>query len=167
MKSITLKVSHLAIIAALVAVIIVGAYFIITNNANSDNSGHSGVGFILDENAKDYIGADPSSRSGDVPGIKIPGYDTVTLPANTKNVKMILLNPKDNPCYFQFELMVKGETYYMSNLVEPSKCIEDLTLTKPLIKGEYKAVLQIRAYSLDGNYTVMNGANVEFDLKVV
>ncbi|MCL2291643.1 MAG: hypothetical protein LBH62_08300 [Nitrososphaerota archaeon] len=147
-------------------VIVAGAYFIITTQ-NHDNSGHDKSGFVLDENAKNYTGADPISRSGDVPGIKIPGYDTVTLPANTKNVKMILLNPEGNPCYFTFELIVKGETYYLSNLVEPSKCIEDLTLTKPLAKGEYKATLQIRAYSLDENYTVMNGANVEFDLNVI
>ena len=170
-SSVTIKKSHLVIIVAVIVLAIgVGAYFIISNMNKPDapdNSNSGGIGFKLDPNAKDYSGDDPENKSGDAQGIKIPGYGTVRLPADKTDVKMILLNPEGNPCYFIFELVVDGETYYTSDLVEPSKCIEDLKLTMPLKKGEYNAVLKISCYSTDGNYTRMNGADVKFDLIVM
>lgn len=170
MKSITLKANHIVIIAAvLVAAIGVGAYFIFFHNSADIANGQTpfgGMSLILDENMKDYEGRDPEDQGGEVVGTKIPGYGTVRLPSGTKDVKMILLNPEGNQCYFTFELVVDGETYFTSNLVEPSKCIEDLALTKPLPKGEYTATLKISCYSLDESLTMMNGANVEFELIV-
>ena len=172
-KSITLKASTIIIIAAVLVVAIgVGAYFIMFNinksiDIASNQTPLGGMGFTLDENAKDYTGINPEDRGGEVVGTKIPGYGTVRLPSGTTDVKMVLLNPEGNQCYFIFELVVDGETYFKSNLVEPSKCIEDLTLTKPLKKGEYTAILKISCYSLDESYTTMNGANVEFELIVV
>ena len=171
-KAITLKTSHIIIIAAvLVAAIGVGAYFIISGiNKSTDitdsNAPLGGIGFKLDEGAKEYTGSTPENRGG-TPGIKIPGYGTVTLPSGTTDVKMILLNPEGNPCYFVFELVINGESYYKSDFVQPSMCIEDLTLTKPLKKGTYTATLKIKTYSLDESHTQMNGANVEFELIVV
>lgn len=173
MKSITLKTSHMVIIAAVLVVVVgVGAYFIVSGmNKPADSSDaqtpYGGMSLTLDENMKDYAGQDPENRGGEAAGIKIPGYGTVTLPSGTTDVKMILLNPEGNPCYFSFELVVDGETYFTSNLVEPSKCIEDLALSKPLPKGQYKAILKISTYSLDDSLTPMNGANVEFELVVV
>jgi len=167
MRSITLKASHIVIIAAvLVAAIGAGVYFIFFNSP-ADIADYSqpfgGVGFRLDEGAKEYTGREPESKGG-VPGIQIPGYDTVRLPSGTTDVKMILLNPEGNPCYFVFELIINGESYYKSDLVEPSKCIEDLKLTKPLPKGTHTAILKISTYSLDESLSPMNGANVEFEL---
>jgi len=173
MKSITLKTSHLIIIAAVVvAAIGVGAYFIISGMnkpaaITDTQTPQGGLSLKLDENAKDYTGQDPENRSGEAQGIKIPGYGTVTLPSGKTDVQMVLLNPEGNPCYFQFELVVDGETYYTSGLVEPSKCIEDLKLTKPLTKGTYTATLKISTYSLDDSPTQMNGSDVKFQLIVV
>jgi len=167
--TLSLKTSHLAIIAAvLVAAVGVSAYFIVTNiNKPDDNKPTNSNGLVFDLNVKDYTGTNPEDRGGEKQGIKIPGYGTVTLPAGKTDVKMILLNPEGNPCYFTFELVVDGDTYYTSGLVEPSKYIEDLKLTKPLQKGEYKAVLKIRTYSLDESLTPMNSSNVKFDLVVI
>jgi len=171
MKTITLKTNHIVIIAAvLVAAIGVFAYFIsdmIKPDANISNGNTplGGVGFMLDEGAKEYTGRELESKGG-TPGISIPGYGTVTLPGGTTDVKMILLNPEGNPCYFIFELVIDGESYYKSNLVEPSKCIEDLKLTKPLPKGTHTALLKVSTYSLDESLSPMNGANVEFELIV-
>jgi len=171
MKTIALKTSHIIIIASILVVAIgVGAYFIFFNKPTDMSNGNTplgGLGFTLDENMKEYEGRTPEDRGGEAQGIKIPGYGKVTLPSGTTDVKMILLNPEGNECYFRFELVVDGETYYTSNLVEPSKCIEDMKLTKPLPKGEYKAKLLISTYTMDGNFTQMNGANVEFELTVI
>jgi len=170
MKSITLKASHIIIIAAvLVAAIGAGAYFIFFHNPAELTDGNTplgGIGFKLDEGAKEYTGREPENKGG-TPGIKIPGYDTVRLPSGTTDVKMILLNPEGNPCYFVFELVIDEESYYKSDFVEPSKCIEDLKLTKPLPKGTHTAILKISTYSLDESLSPMNGANVEFELIVI
>ena len=167
MKAITLKTSHLVIIsAALVALIGVGAYFFIFNKPQlSDNrTPAGGMSLTLDKNAKPYTGDTPEDRGGASKGIKIPGYGTVYLPANRTDVKMVLLNPEGNTCYFTFELVVNGVSHFMSDLIEPSMCIEDLKLTKPLEKGEHKATLKVRTYTMDENRTPLNNANVEFDL---
>ena len=168
-KSITLKASYIIIIAVvLVMAIGVGIYFIFFHNLtdiSDDNTPLGGVGFKLDEGAKEYAGREPENKGG-TPGIKIPGYDTVRLPSGTTDVKMILLNPEGNPCYFIFELVINGKSYYKSDFVKPSMCIEDLKLTKPLPKGEHTAILKISTYSLDESLSPMNGANVEFELVV-
>ena len=173
MKSVTLKTSHIVIIAIVLAAAIGGGvYFFVTNmnkpDVNIVDSGQplGGVGFRLDEGAKEYTGREPEDRGG-TPGIKIPGYGTVTLPGNTTDVKMILLNPEGNPCYFIFELVIGDESYYKSDLVEPSMCIEDLKLTKPLPEGTHTAVLKISTFSLDESLSPLNGANVEFELIVL
>ena len=165
------KKSHFGIIAVVLIVAValgVGTYFLVSylDKTDGDNQTNGG-GLVFDPNAKDYTGSDPEDKGGEKQGIKIPGYGTVTLPSGKTDVKMVLLNPEGNPCYFTFELVVDGETYFTSGLVEPSKCIEDLKLTKPLKKGTYKAKLIISTYSLDESKTQMNGSNVTFDLVVV
>ena len=168
-KSITFKTSHIIIAAVLVVAIGVGAYFLFFNQPAAElsdgNTPLGGIGFKLDEGAKEYTGREPENKGGTL-GIKIPGYDTVRLPSGTTDVKMILLNPEGNPCYFVFELVIDGDSYYKSDFVEPSKCIEDLKLTKPLPKGTHTAILKISTYSLDESLSPMNGANVEFELIV-
>jgi len=174
MSTVTLNKSRL-IIATIIVVAVIGggAYYFVSSMNKADviiapsQTPMGGLSFMLDENAKEFTGSAPENRSGNTGGIKIPGYGTVTLPANMTNVKMILLNPEGNPCYFSFELVVDGETYYTSDMVPPSMCVEDLTLTKPLEKGEYTALLKIRTWSLDEGHHAMNGANVEFELKVI
>jgi len=164
--TVALKTSHLVIAVFLIAAIGAGAYFAVNYFSKPEEKQPQGGGLVFDPNAKDYTGDDPENKGGEKQGIKIPGYGTVTLPAGKTDVKMVLLNPEGNPCYFTFELVVDGETYYKSGLVEPSKCIEDLKLTKPLKKGEYQAVLKVRTFSLDESLTPMNSSDVKFDLVV-
>lgn len=49
---------------------------------------------------------DKSADSGEAVGIKIPGYPSISLPANQQTVQVALLNPEGNPCYFTFELVL-------------------------------------------------------------
>jgi len=169
-KTVTFKAVHLIIAASVLVVALgIGAYFVFFHNPADKNEGqkHGGMSLILDENMKNYEGGNQEDRGGAVTGTKIPGYGTVHLPSGTTDVKMILLNPDGNECYFTFELVVNGTTYFTSNLVEPSMCIEDLKLTKALPKGTHTATLNISCYSMDGSLTPMNGANVEFELIVI
>lgn len=116
----------------------------------------------IDPNAGDWKGENPTDKGGASEGIKIPGYPSITLPANTENVSVALLNPEGNPCYFTFELVLKdsGETLYKSKLVPPGKAVTDITLSQPLKAGKYDATIKISTCSLN-DLSAMNGANVE------
>ena len=117
----------------------------------------------LDENAGEYTGELPKEQnSGEAVGIKIPGYPSITIAKDAADVKMALLNPEGNPCYFKFEIALKdsGETLFESKYVKPGDCIYDVHLEKPLAEGEHPAVIKISTISLDGE-TPLNGANVE------
>lgn len=121
----------------------------------------------IDEGAGVWVGEKPRDAGGEQTGIKIPGYPSVTIPADTRTVDMALLNPEGNPCYFTFELVLKdtGETLYTSKMVPPGQAITQVTLARPLPAGEYNAVIKITTAALeDGG--AMNGANVETVLKV-
>ena len=116
----------------------------------------------LDENASEYTGEKPKDQGGEAVGIKIPGYPSITIVKDSKDVTMALMNPEGNPCYFKFELVLKdsGETIFESKYVKPGDCIYDVHLNKPLAEGEYPATIKITTISLDGE-TPLNGANVE------
>ena len=118
----------------------------------------------IDENAGDWNGQTLPDKTDDAPavGIKIPGYPSITLPANQQTVNMALLNPEGNPCYFTFELVLKdtGETLYKSKLVPPGQAITEVTLARELPAGEYAATIKITTTSLEDG-SAMNGANVE------
>ena len=118
----------------------------------------------IDPGANDWNGEKLPDKTDDAPaaGIKIPGYPSITLPADQETVTMALLNPEGNPCYFTFEIVLKdtGESIYKSKLVPPGKAITEITMSKALPAGEYDATIKITTTSLaDGS--AMNGANVE------
>ncbi|MCL1829158.1 MAG: hypothetical protein FWG32_06650 [Oscillospiraceae bacterium] len=127
-----------------------------------------GVILDLDSNAKPFEREEPENRSGSAPGIKIPGYQSITIPASTDNVNITLLNPEGNPCYFTFELILEdtGESLYKSKMVEPSQYIGQVTLERPLAKGEYSLTIKIRTYALE-SLVEMNNADVETTLAVI
>lgn len=67
-------------------------------------------------------------------GIKIPGYPSIGLPADTKDVQVALLNPEGNSCYFTFTLVLSDsdEVLYTSKMVPPGQMISDITLSRAL-----------------------------------
>lgn len=115
----------------------------------------------IDPNAAYWNGEQPENKGGEAAGIQIPGYPSITIAKDSENVRMALLNPEGNPCYFKFEIVLKdsNETIYASKLVPPGQAITDVTLLKPLSEGEYDAVIKISTFSLK-DQSPMNGANV-------
>lgn len=166
---ITLKTKHIVIIIILIILLLIGAVTVGINWNNwfgdktPETPAISQSELDIDPNAGDYSGVQPEDKGGEAKGIKIPGYPSITLPADTKDVTVALLNPEGNRCYFKFELVLKesGETLYTSKLVPPGKCINNITLSKPLSAGEYAAVIRISTTSLEDGTTPMNGANVD------
>lgn len=152
----------IGIIICLCAVIVGGAVYFLTQkqiNGSPDSV------FVpdLDPNAT----TPPDEADAEKPtGIRIPGYPFITIPADTTEVTMNLMNPEGNPCYFTFEIVLSDtdEVLYTSKMVEPGKAIMDVTLSRGLSSGEYPAVIHITTASLEDG-SPMNGANVETVLK--
>ena len=116
----------------------------------------------IDPNAGDWTGGDlPDKGDGQSTGIQIPGYPSITLPADTQTVSVALLNPEGNPCYFTFELVLRDtdEVLYSSKLVPPGQVISQITLSRALPAGEYDAIIRITTSSLEDG-SAMNGADV-------
>lgn len=166
--SVTVSRRTLIVLLMLVLFLIIGATIVGLNWNNwfgtkSDGKELTSQGvFDIDPNASEWTGKQPENKGGEAVGIKIPGYPSITLPKDTKDVTVALLNPEGNPCYFTFELVLKdtGETLYKSKLVPPGQVITNITLARPLSEGEYNATIKISTASLkDGS--AMNGANVE------
>ena len=160
------------IVAVLFLIILAGSVFIVMNrdklfggnevSAESSSSSPVKAGIELDPGAGAYNGETPQDKGGEEVGIKIPGYPSITILADTENVTMSLLNPEGNPCYFHFTIVLNDtqEVLYESKYVPPGQAITDVTLSKALPAGEYPATIQISTIALDGE-TPLNGANVE------
>ena len=116
----------------------------------------------IDPGAGDWNGGQPSDGGGASTGIKIPGYSYITIPKETANVNVVLLNPEGNPCYFKFEIVLDDtdETLYESKLVPPGQAITNITLSKAFAAGEYAITIKVSTFSLE-DLSPMNGANVK------
>lgn len=99
--------------------------------------------------------------------LSIPGFETMTIPADKNTVPVYFYNPEGNPCYFEISLIVLGkdEEIYKSKLVSPGQELYQIELTKPLSKGTYDAIIHYNTFALS-DYSDLNGANVPFKLIV-
>lgn len=152
----------IAVIVLLCAVIVAGGVFYVTTRGQPA-AATAAEPFTpqLDPNATEPQTAEDAAAQEPV-GIRIPGYPTITIPADTQTVSVNLMNPEGNPCYFTFELVLTDteESLYTSAMVEPGKAITQINLPRGLPAGEYPAVLKITTNSLEDG-SAMNGANVE------
>ena len=147
------KSKKVMILIILVLLIVIPAGIFINKNLSKGDLDSNTVKWTQEKNS------DPES-------IKIPGYSTITIPADTKDVKITLGNPEGNQCYFKFELLVDGESLYTSDFVQAGYAIENIELSKALEKGSYDAVIKITPYSLD-KQSQYAGANVRATMEVV
>lgn len=139
----------------------------------SVSSGRAGGGveLVIDPNAKDSL----SHSYGDIQerGVVIAGRDSMALPADTRDVTVDFVNPEENAqlYYLTFELRLydrNGKDYeilYTSDLVEPGKHIERITLSRELEEGVYDAVIHVQPYRMDEGKTLTN--NVDMRIRLV
>lgn len=100
--------------------------------------------------------------------ISIPGYEGLTLAANTTKQDLCFPNPEKNTCYFKLTLSLEdGTVLWQSGLIEPGGLSENVKLTQPLQEGTYRnAVLRYDCFAMDDNLTVLNGATTKLQLWV-
>lgn len=118
----------IVIIICLCAVIIAGLIYFMKLKGGSDSAFKPD----LDSNAKTQTADDTGEKPT---GIRIPGYPSITIEADKKDVQMNLMNPEGNPCYFTFEIVLNDtdETIYTSKMVEPGKAITEVTLEERVV----------------------------------
>lgn len=118
----------------------------------------------LDNNAVTWTDT-PSTIDGVEDGIRIPGYKSITVDANTRTVSVNFQNPQENNCYFQISLVLldTDEVLYRSDLIAPGKGIREITMERALEPGTYSASVVYEVKDADG-VTPLNGAEVEIEL---
>ena len=96
--------------------------------------------------------------------IAIPGYEGISLKADSKEQEIGFPNPAQNTCYFQISLMLEdGTLLWQSGLVEPGEISEPITLAA----GVYpNALLKFDCYTMDGTMRALNGAATKMTLHV-
>ena len=161
-----------AIAAACVAVIAGAAFLALALTSPKEAANFpeepvaAGKQLELEEGAVEWEG-EQSHDTGDsstIPNIAIPGYKSITVEANKKDVKVNFQNPEGNPCYFEISLLLAdGTELYKSKMIKPGKGLYEIKLNQPLEPGEYDAVLKYDTYSLEG-LAPMNGAEINLTL---
>lgn len=122
---------------------------------------------VVDPNAQEGLGdiSVPDRIETVGRGIKVVGFPKMKLKAGVIEQEFILSNPKENPCYFKFEIVLSdtGEVIYTSDLVPPGYAISKFKLNRALEAGSYSAVVHIRPYSFDKEQRPLT----KFDSKTV
>lgn len=161
------RVKKIPIAVALVCLIaIAGAVgMMIFTGKDGTYSPSTPVAPVFESGAEEWQGARTTATSGASDGIRLPGYKSITVAANKKDVSVNLYNPKENKCYFVIRLVLidTSETLYESKLIEPGKGLYSITLSKALKAGTYKAQLQYEPYDMN-TLTRLNGAVMNLDL---
>ena len=136
-----------------------GVPFFPATTPNDGGSSSQGGGLVIDPNAGEYV--EPEQP----PGVTIPGFGSMTIPANTKELKGINLhNPEKNEgwYYLTYKLCLLdkngqvSEVLYESQLLPPGLYIQDITLSRGLAKGTYEAVMQVQPYRIADNSPTNN-----------
>lgn len=100
--------------------------------------------------------------------ISIPGYEGITLEADSVQQSLCLSNPPQNTCYFVIALYLEdGTMLWKSDYIKPGEESEQIVLNQKLQEGTYHgAYLQYSCYAMDNEQTQLNGAKTKVTLRV-
>ena len=161
----------LLLLAAGVFVIAGGLTLIFPGLAPGSGSSPLGGGLVIDPNAGDYVAPEAPERE---PGVAIPGWGLMTIPANTQVLDMVdFYNPEENAGWyyltFKFCLLNANgeisEVLWESQAVPPGKHIQKITMSRGLPAGTYDAVIHVQPYRMSDE-TPTNSANMKTTLIV-
>lgn len=153
------KQIYITVIILLLLLLLGAIIYILCNQRNSSPT------LPTDENAVEWEGEQkvPRLQNGQK-GIAIPGFDTLVFTANQTHQKVNFYNPSENDCLFRMTMYVNDEALWQSGYCVAGNGYYDIDISKPLAVGDYSAYLKVECFKVDG--TPLNGAKVEFDLKV-
>lgn len=115
----------------------------------------------IDPNAGALITPTPAPTE---PGVAIPGWGSMTIPAGVTEVQTALQNPEANAgwYYLTFELRLKDtdEVIFTTGLIPPGQYCNQVTLNRALEKGEYAAIIHVQPYRIS-DQSPTNNADME------
>lgn len=104
------------------------------------------------------------------PGIAIPGWAGLSLPAGVTEAEVPLFNPEANAdwYYLTFELRLKetDEVLFTTGLIPPGLYCNKVELTRPLEIGEYECTMFVQPYFIREVPTPTNNAVFDIPLSV-
>ena len=120
---------------------------------------------------EDFTEASTTSQSVGIvstSSIAIPGYEGITLKANTKRQDVCLANPSSNQCVFRVTLCLEdGTILWESDEILPGEKSKPIKLKQKLEEGTYpKAKLQYACFKMNEERTPLNGAETVLTLRV-
>ena len=154
------------VLMAVVAAVAVGVTLLITQPWAGGEENPSGGGLIIDSGAGDYV---EPTLGPPAQGVAIPGWGSVTIPANQQTVSVDFYNPEANEglYYLTYKLSLAdtGEVLYESNAIPPGKHIQTITLSRALPAGTYDAMIHVQPYRI-ADETPTNNADMKTTLNV-
>ncbi len=156
------------ILLILLLFVVIGGVVVFVPLIHEGQGSSSGVGLQVDPFAGAFVEPKP------IPGVTIPGVESMTIPVNAKVITTVdLYNPEKNEglYYLTFQLRLLdengevSETLYESGLLPPGEHIQTITLTRGLPAGTYDAVMHVQPYRMADN-TPTNNANLKMTLIV-
>lgn len=132
------------------------------------------IAVLLNKNPKQPSGEENNSSiaSSEVEkltdSIAIPGFGQLTFKAGKCEQEVALSNPAENFCYFRISLILEdGTVIWVSDLVEPGKQSEPITLLQPLDAGTYENVtVHYACFTMDETLTELNSGEIKITLNV-
>ena len=156
------------IILLVLILAVVAAALLIFQPWAGDEEKPSGGGLIIDPNAGDYV-KPTQTQPTIIPSVAVPGWSSITIPANQQTVSVDFYNPEANEgmYYLTFKLILSdtGEVLYESAAVPPGKHIQTIKLTRALSAGTYDAVVHVQPYRMSDE-TPANNADMKTKLIV-
>ncbi len=100
--------------------------------------------------------------------ISVPGYEVLTLKANSLQQEIALSNPPQNTCIFIISLYLEdGTLLWQSDEIKPGEQSSPIRLIQPLKAGTYaNARLVYSCYTDDAQRRQLNGADMKLNLRV-
>ena len=123
----------------------------------------------IDPNAGELVTPTPAPTE---PGVAIPGWGSITLPAGVTVAATTLKNPEANEgwYYLTFEMRLPTadeetgeesyEVLFTTGLIPPGQYCNQVTLTRALEPGEYNVILHVQPYRMSDK-TPTNNADTE------
>ena len=123
----------------------------------------------IDPNAGELVTPTPAPTE---PGVAIPGWGSITLPAGVTEAATTIKNPEANEgwYYLTFEMRLPTvdeetgeesyEVLFTTGLIPPGQYCNQVTLTRALEPGEYNVILHVQPYRMSDK-TPTNNADTE------
>lgn len=149
----------LVALAVVAATVVVTLHFVELNKPAPAPTEPGRAQLVVDPNAGDKATPPPPE-----PGVAIPGWSRMTVPAGVTEVTTSMPNPEANAgnYYLTFELRLKdtGEVLFTTGLIPPGQYCNAVTLSRALEPGEYPAIVRVQPYRMSDT-TPTNNADLE------